>query len=108
MTEVVLVNERSGADSRRIWASLNAEGSLVISGQDIGPAVERIFGSDEYEFSHTISAACLEEFFAILGLANFEDVLGAIRQFGGRHYDKLADSLEIAKETMPIKFWSRH
>ena len=108
MTEVVLIDERSGADSRRIWASLDADGSLVISGQDIGPKVERFFGTDEYEFSHKVPFACLKPFFALLGVSDFEDVLDAIRQFGGSHYDKLADALEIAKETMPIKFWSRH
>lgn len=69
MTEVVLIDERSGADSRRIWASLDADGSLVISGQDIGPKVERFFGTDEYEFSHKVPFACLKPFFALLGSA---------------------------------------
>ena len=108
MTEVVLVDERSGPDSRRIWALIDADGNLVISGQDIGPKVERFFGSDEYEFSHTIPVGCLKPFFALLGVVNFEDVLSAIRQFGGRDYDKLADVIEVAKETLPIKFWSWH
>ena len=107
MTEVVLVDERSGADSRRIWASLNADGSLMISGQDIGPAVERFFGADEYEFAHTIPAAYLKPFFALLGVNDFEDALDAVRKFGSHDYDKLADGLEEAKKIMPIRFWSR-
>ncbi|MEN9648885.1 MAG: hypothetical protein RLZ17_926, partial [Actinomycetota bacterium] len=44
LKEVVLVEERIGADSRTIWASLAENGDLVISGQDIGPGVERVFG----------------------------------------------------------------
>ncbi len=108
MTEVVLVDERSGADSRRIWASLDVDGSLVISGQDIGPKVERFFGVDEYEFAHTVPFAFLGPFFLMLGVKRFESPLEAIRLFGGNNYERLADVLEQAKETMPIKFWSRY
>ncbi len=108
MTEVVLVNERIGTDSRRIWASLDADGNLTISGQDIGPKVERFFGANEYEFVHTVPATHLELFFLMLGVDRFENPLDAIRQFGGNNYERLADVLEQAKETMPIKFWSRY
>ena len=106
MTEVVLVDERSGPDSRRIWASLDTDGSLTISGQDIGPKVERFFGVDEYEFSHTVPAAYLVSFFMLLGVESIDNPLDAIEQFGGRHYEVLSDILEQAKETIPIKFWS--
>ena len=108
MTEVVLVNERIGTDSRRIWASLDAYGSLTISGQDIGPKVERIFGVSEYEFAYTVPVAWLSQFFLLLDVKSFENTLEVIKQFGGLNYEKLADALEIASETIPIKFWSRH
>ncbi len=106
MTEVVLVDEKSGADSRRIWASLDADGSLTISGQDIGPKVERFFGTDEYEFVHTVPFVFLGPFFSLLGVDRFDNPLDAIKQFDGNNYERLADVLEQAKETMPIKFWS--
>jgi hypothetical protein len=106
MTEVVLVDEKSGADSRRIWASLDDDGNLVISGQDIGPKVERFFGTDEYEFVYTVPRAFLESVFLMLGIERFENPLDAIKQFGGNDYGRLADVLEKAKETTPIKFWS--
>lgn len=108
MTEVVIVKEQIGADLRRIWASLDAEGNLVISGQDIGPKVKRFFGTDEYEFAHTVPAAHIKSFFALLGVEIFEDPLKTVEKFGGSQYNKLADALEQAKESMPIKFWSRH
>ena len=108
MTEVVLVNEKSGADSRRIWASLSDDGSLAISGQDIGPKVERFFGTDEYEFVHTVPPASFGLFFSMLGVERFDNPLDAIREFGGNNYERLADVLEQAKEVMPVKFWSRH
>ncbi len=108
MTEVVLVDERIGPDSRRIWASLDFEGNLIISGQDIGPKVERFFGASEYEFAYTVPMAYVREFFLLLDSKNFDDTLEAIKQFSGLNYEKLADALELATETMPIKFWSRH
>ena len=108
MTEVVLVDEKSGADTRHIWASLDLDGSLIISGQDIGPKVERFFGTDEYEFSYTIPAAYLETFFSTLGVETNGDYLGAIKQFGGNNYERLADVLEQTKETTPIQFWNWH
>ena len=108
MTEVVLVDERSGPDSRRIWASVDADGNLIISGQDIGPKVERFFGTDEYEFAHTVPVAYLEAFISMLGVDSFDDPLEAIKRFGGSNYETLSDVLEQAKETMPIKFWSWH
>ena len=106
MTEVVLVDEKSGADSRRIQASLNDDGGLAISGQDIGPKVERFFGTDEYEFVHTVPPTFLEPLFSMLGVESFENPLDAIKEFGGNNYEQLADVLEQAKEIMPIKFWS--
>ena len=108
MTEVVLVDEKSGADSRRIWASLDLDGSLKISGQDIGPKVERFFGTDEYEFSYTVPAAYLETFFEMLGIEKSDDPLGAIKQFSDKNYEILLEVLEQSKEKIPIKFWSWH
>ena len=107
MTEVVLLDEKSGADSRRIWASLNDDGSLTISGQDMGPKVERFFGTDEYEFVHTVPPAFLGPFFSMLRVERFENPLDAIREFGGNNFERLADVLGQAKRTMPIRFWSR-
>ena len=108
MTEVVLVDEKSGADTRHIWASLDLDGSLKISGQDLGPKVESFFGTDEYEFSYTVPAIYLESFFSMLGIEKFENPLDAIKEFGGNNYERLADILEQAKEIMPIQFWSWH
>lgn len=106
MTEVVLVDEKSGADSRRIWASLNGDGSLVISGHDIGPKVMRFFGTDEYEFVHTVPFEFLELFFSMLGVNRFDSPLELIRQFGGDNYEKLATAIEFARVSIPIDFWS--
>ena len=107
-TEVVLLDEWLDGESRHVTAKLNEDGNLVISGQDIGPSVERIFGSDEYEYSHTIPAAYIAAFFELLGAKQVTDILGAIDHFGRRRYLEIVDALEEAKKTMPIGFWSRH
>ncbi|MEY3414689.1 MAG: hypothetical protein RJA79_1564, partial [Actinomycetota bacterium] len=78
LKEVVLLEEQNGADSRSVWASLTENGDLIISGQDIGPGVERVFGSDEYEFSHTIPSDYVLPFLKILGATKVTDVLIAL------------------------------
>ena len=106
LKEVVLVEERSGADSRIIWASLAENGDLIISGQDIGPGVERAFGSNEYEFAHTIPFDYVLPFLEILGATKVTDVLTALRHFGGPRYQEITNALETAQNSMPIRFWS--
>ena len=85
-----------GLTQRRIWASLNDDGSLAISGQDIGPKVERFFGADEYEFVHKVPLTFLEPFCVMLGVEGFENPLETIKQFGGNNFERLADVLEQA------------
>ena len=85
-TEVVLLDEWIDGESRRVVAKLADDGSLMISGQDIGPSVERIFGSDEYEYSHTIPAPFVTSFFELLGARQVTDILGAIDNFGRGRY----------------------
>ena len=106
-TEVVLLDEWLDGESRHVTAKLTEEGNLVVSGQDIGPSVERIFGSDEYEYAHTIPADHIATFFELLGASQVTDILGAIDHFGGRRYSEISDALEVAKAIMPIGFWSR-
>ena len=106
LKEVVLLEERNGADSRSVWASLAENGDLIISGQDIGPGVERVFGSDEYEFSHTVPSDYVLPFLEILGATKVTDVLIALRVFGGPRYEEITNALETAQISMPIRFWS--
>jgi hypothetical protein len=106
LKEVTLLEERNGADSRSVWASLAENGDLIISGQDIGPGVERVFGSDEYEFSYTVPSDYVLPFLKILGATKVTDVLTALRHFGGPRYQEITNALETAQNSMPIRFWS--
>jgi hypothetical protein len=104
----VLLDEWLDGESRHVTAKLTEDGNMVISGQDIGPSVERIFGSDEYEYAHTIPATHIAAFFELLGARQVTDILGAIDHFGRGRYQEIVDALERAKEIMPIGFWSRY
>jgi hypothetical protein len=104
--EVVLLQERNGADTRTIWASLLPDDSLKIFGQDLGPTVEQFFGADEYEFAHTIPPEYVHPFLELLGATEVKDVLGALKHFGGPRYPEISAALEQAKAFMPIQFWS--
>jgi len=104
--EIILVQEQNGADSRTIWASLLPADSLKISGHALGPAVDRFFRTDEYEFAPTIPAAYVLPFLELLGATEVKDVLGALKHFGGPRYPEISAALEQAKAFMPIEFWS--
>ena len=106
LKEVTLLEERNGADSRSVWASLADNGDLIISGHDIDPKVERFLGCDEYEFAHTIPSDYVLPFLEILGATKVTDVLTALQIFGGSRYEEIIDALETAQTSMPIRFWS--
>ena len=54
---IVLRAEREGSDSRHLEGCIDDSGDLVLNGQDLGPEVRRVFGTNEYEYFYRISAA---------------------------------------------------
>jgi hypothetical protein len=54
MRTVLLRAEQDGRNQRFLRASLNAEGALVIEGQDLGPKTALVSSDGEYEWSRTI------------------------------------------------------
>ena len=78
MREVTLRDEKSGHDSRHLWAYLDAEGNLHIEGQDLGPATAIVSNDGEYEWHEMISASDVPRLLAVLDAdpaANALDVL---------------------------------
>ena len=53
--EIRLVEER-GSTSRFVHARIEANGDLVVGGQDVGKAPQRAFGDGDYEFWVTVAA----------------------------------------------------
>jgi hypothetical protein len=67
-------------DGHHIWADLNTEGALVISGQDLRPP----FGWDQYEYSFTIPPEDLPLIGAALGGTQDNSVLDLLATEGER------------------------
>jgi hypothetical protein len=102
--KVILREERNGRDYRYLGAELKASGDLVVEGQDLGPAVERILGSIEYEWRWTVRAASVPLLEQALGCG--PDILAALKQqFGHDRADDLLGFLRL--NNIPFEAWSR-
>jgi hypothetical protein len=53
---IVLRDEQEGRDTRHLEARIDAEGDLVLEGQDLGPQVRKFFRTGEYEYFYKIPA----------------------------------------------------
>ena len=80
-----------GRETTSITAEFRADGSLRISGQDLGPSVERAWGDFDYEYWMTIRPEDLHRFvrgsplrqaFNREGRVTFGSLRGACRQSG--------------------------
>ena len=40
----------TGTEQTVIWAGLSDDGHLTVTGQDMGPSVERMWGDSDYEY----------------------------------------------------------
>jgi hypothetical protein len=101
---VILRNERSEGDIRHLSASFTVEGNLRIEGQDLGDAVEAIFGYREYEWVWTIARSDLPKLLQALGTKT--DLLDTLaQQFRGPAAANLATFLQ--ENQIPYESWSR-
>jgi len=92
------------SSNRHLEASINAEGDLVIEGQDLGSEVEGIFGYSEYEWAWTISASDCDRLLVALGAKS--DLLSALgERFSGKHAANLQSFLE--SEGIEFEAWGR-
>lgn len=57
MTDKVTLVSQKGSTSIYIDAEITADGSLVLSGQDLGEAPRQFFGASDYEYWLTIDVA---------------------------------------------------
>jgi hypothetical protein len=75
---VVLADVRD--ENGTVWraVTLNEDGSLAISGHDLGRGVERFFGCGEYEFERLLSAPAVKALYELLTVPADADLLAAI------------------------------
>jgi hypothetical protein len=69
-----------GDDSRFLKARVNDDGSLVISGQDLGPATAMISNDGEYECAHTCPAESVPLLCKALGGNERDDILDLLER----------------------------
>lgn len=103
-SKTVLRRMRDEGGTRYLGAYVDEKGDLIIEGQDLGPAVERILGVREYEWVWTVKRDQLPLLARELG--GVSDLLKALEQrFSGDAAAGLHDFLREKK--IPFDFWSR-
>ena len=105
MASVTLRDSRDGDGARFLEARLDPNGELIISGQDLGPGVEAVFGEGarEYEWTWTIGSPDVARLAQALGGGEVLALLAA--RFSGDAAAGLARFLDEAG--VPRRTWSR-
>ena len=104
---VDLFEGRDARGTRAISATLRADGTLIIDGQDLGPQVQ-IFGPDfrEYEWAWTAQPAEVPRIVEALGGKPGDDPLQVLTDWSrGRNGEDPGNYLKKAGIT--LEFWSR-
>lgn len=80
-SRILVMTDRDDADGT-VWRAvvLYADGSLAIQGYDTGPAVQRTFGTDEYEFVRELSTAETDQLGVLLDISGDADLLAVIEE----------------------------
>jgi hypothetical protein len=106
--KILLRSTRDASGSRNLWAKINAEGDLVIEGQDLGSGVSEFWGpgNTEYEWDWTIRKESLPKLVAELGGGEDGDVLSLL---AARFFGDAAAEIEsfLKAHEIPFEFWSR-
>jgi len=78
--KVMLREERSGRDSRNLWAYLDPDDALHLDGQDLGPATAPVSVDGEHEWFQTIRPAHLPRLVELLGGEPGTDLLALLAE----------------------------
>ena len=71
MRPVILIKKDTDQISITLTAEINSKGELVLSGQDLGPRVEELWGDMDYEYWTTVPSDQKRKVLAILLLDSF-------------------------------------
>jgi hypothetical protein len=72
---------QEGDSFRAVHLTLNKDGSVKFYAQDMGTAVEEIWGDDDYEFWVDVPAAALHKLLFILLREKYSGRSGAVDEF---------------------------
>ena len=89
MASIELRADITGQDRRYLSATVDGEGHLVLSGQDLGPGTSLVSPDGEYEYWITVEAAHIPLLLARLGAPERSDILEvlALTWAGERSYE---------------------
>ena len=89
MTDIALRADEKGPNRSYLDASLNAEGNLVLAGQDLGPVTAIVSSDGEYEYWITVKAEHFPQLLALLEASPDADVLEVLAEHwtGERSYE---------------------
>jgi len=107
MREVVLREEKTATDQRRLIVRVLETGALRIEGWDLGEGVERSFGEGvrEYEWTSEVAVEDLPRLITALGGVDGSDVLDVIETACRDRPTRLEAT--IHELGIQPKFWSR-
>lgn len=103
---IALTEERDAGGRRAVWAKSSEDGTLAISGQDIGPGVENIFGTREYEWEIRIAAKDVASAADALEALPGETALDALqRAWAGTRAHRI--HARLMERGVNFTFWNR-
>ncbi len=107
MREVVLRDDNTPTDRRRLTVTVLDDGSLRIAGADRGDGVERSFGDGvrDYQWTTDVAPADLPRLITALGGVDGSDVLDVIEASCRDRPSRLEAT--IHELGLTTKFWSR-
>lgn len=104
---VVLRHSEDAGGLRHLDATVDAAGDLRIEGQDLGPGVERIFGSREYEWDWVVRAADVPALVRALGGSDGDDVLALLERLYAQPDPGTIEAFIGTGKAVPAELWSR-
>ena len=79
--QVIEIARREGTEFRRVDLMLKGDGAIVLEGQDMGPAVEAVWGDTDYEYRVRVAPPALPKLAFALLAEKFAGRLDAVTAF---------------------------
>jgi hypothetical protein len=80
-SQVIEIARQEGRQFRRVDLMLNDDGTVALEGQDMGPAVETVWGDTDYEYWVHVAPAALPKLAFELLREKFAGRLDAVTAF---------------------------
>lgn len=108
MRTAILKDSKDRHGPRHLWATLDADGTVVIEGQDLGSNLPLygLSGVTEYEYAWTIRPADIPGLVTALGGEPGADPLRLLVRYAtGQAWPRF--DLFLEEHAIPAEFWSR-